>query len=653
MNDSLIKILLVEDNPGDARLLQELLGEVTVSITVEFQLEQVDRLHQGIDRLKTDPFDVVLLDLFLPDSQEIATFIHLHDQIPDVPIVVITGLNDENLALRAVQAGAQDYLLKGQVTSDVLVRSIRYAIERHRTDQKIREQAALLDVATDAISLQDLDSRILFWNKGAERIYGWKAEAIVGRKASNLLYPQSLSQYQKAKAILTKTGEWQGELNHITQEGRSIVVASRWSLLLDANQQPKSVLVVSTDITEKKNLETQFLRAQRMESLGTLASGIAHDLNNILTPVLAVSQLLQMKLSALDQREQELLNIVETNARRGASLVKQVLSFARGAEGTHTILQVKHLLREVHQIIQETFPKSIEVQIQTEDDLWVVAGDPTQIHQIFMNLCINARDAMPNGGILKITAENCLIDEPSAQLNLDAKVGFYLVVTVSDTGMGIPPEIIDRIFEPFFTTKEMGQGTGLGLSTVVGIVKSHGGFINVTSTVGKGTQFKLFLPAVHSMETLEVEVSSTLFGDNELLMVVDDEASIREISRTALEAYRYQVLTANDGIEAIALQAQHKDEIKLAIVDMMMPSMDGATAIRVLRKINPHIKIIAVSGLLPKSQLQPNCASEIDIFLSKPYTVQELVSAVHKTLDHDLSNPIPTNSSRQCHFKSL
>lgn len=629
MNSSLIKILLIEDNPGDARLLQELLGEVTI---VQFQLKRVDRLSQGIELLHQESFDLVLLDLSLPDSQGLDSFIRLRDRIPRVPIVVITGLNDETLALRAVQEGAQDYLLKGQLTSDLLARSIRYAIERHRTQQIISEQAALLDIATDAILLQDLESTILFWNKGAERLYGWKAEEVIGLKANELLYKQDLDQIPEVQALLTATGEWQGELNQVTRDNRSVTVSSRWALQYDDHHRPKSVLVVSTNITDKKSLEAQFLRAQRMESIGTLASGIAHDLNNILTPVLAISQLLQIKLTMLDEREQQLLEIVATNAKRGAALVKQVLAFARGVEGKHTILQMKHLIREVQRVIQETFPKSIEIYTDIPDDLWLISGDATQLHQVLMNLCINVRDAMPQGGILKIEADNFWVDESYVQMNLDSKVGSYIMVRISDTGIGIPKDIIDRIFEPFFTTKEVGQGTGLGLSTVLGIVKSHGGFITVNSTLGKGTEFQLFFPAVNTMETVQDPDSEIQFGNHQLILVVDDEPTIRQVAKAALESYQYQVITAGDGIEAISICAQQKHEIKLVIVDMMMPSMDGAATIRVLRKLNPCIKIIATSGLVSSSQLDPNSTSGIQNFLSKPYTAKELVMAVDQVL---------------------
>ena len=505
--------------------------------------------------------------------------------------------------------------------------------DRKRTEQKIREQAALLDVATEAIFVHSLDNKILFWNKGAERLYGWKREEVVGKNAWKLLYQNSQSQQEIQKTLLEK-GEWQGELHKVTKDNKDIIVASRLTLVRDALNQPKSILVVNSDITEKKQLEAQFLRTQRMESIGTLAGGIAHDLNNVLAPILMAVQLLQLKLT--DERCQQWLDILETSARRGADLVKQVVSFARGMDGDRTIVQVRHILSEIRQIARETFPKSIEMYIDVSQDLWAVSGDATQLHQVLMNLCVNARDALPDGGTLSIYAENLLIDEDSARMNIEAKVGAYVVVTVSDTGIGIPPETLDRIFEPFFTTKEIGKGTGLGLSTVMGIIKSHGGFIDVYSEIGKGTEFKIYLPALEETEARSFEELDPPAGQGELILVVDDEVSIRTITKTALENHHYRVLTASDGIEAIALYAQHKKSINAVLIDIMMPEMDGSTTIRTLRKMEPEVKIIAVSGLVSTDKLAQLAMLEVNTFLSKPYTTIDLLKSLHTVLNPDI-----------------
>ena len=414
------------------------------------------------------------------------------------------------------------------------------------------------------------------------------------------------------------------------------MVDSRWTLMKDEAGNPKSALVVNTDITEKKQLEAQFLRAQRLESLGVLAGGIAHDLNNILTPILASTQLLPLKFPQADPQTQRLLEMLKVSAERGATLVKQVLSFSRGVEGEYVVLQVRHLISEILQMAEETFPKSIELHTNIPQDLWTICGDVTQLHQVLMNLCINARDAMPNGGFLQISAENLLIDETLARMNLEAQVGPYILITVSDTGVGIPPDSLDKIFDPFFTTKEVGQGTGLGLSTVIGVVKKHGGFVKVYSKVGQGAQFQVYLPTVETLEALQSKVGAEPpAGQGELILVVDDEALIREMTKTSLETYNYKVLTARNGIEAISLYGQHRDSVNAVLMDMMMPSMDGVAAIRTLQRSNPQVKIIAVSGLAASDQLAAAMATGVGTFLPKPYTSEALLKTLHQVLNSE------------------
>lgn len=759
MTGEKIKVLLVEDNPGDVLLLQEFLQDVTAAVV---ELMPVEQLDEALNHLARASFDVMLLDLSLPDSQGLETFIKAHNQAKSTPIIVLTGIADETLALKAMQQGAQDYLVKGQVTGDLLVRSMRYAIERQRiedalrqseerfrvalknspifvfnqdlelrytwvynpafgftaeemlgkrdseliplesahhltamklgvlvtgvgtrdevsitttqgtryydltveplrneaqqiigitcacidiserqaaleerklADATIREQAALLDITTDAILVRDLENKILFWNKGAEILYGWSAAEAKGKNASELLdNDEPQSDMEAALLEVINKGKWQGELTKLTKAGKEILVASRWSLVCDEQGKPKSILTVDTDITEKKRLEAQLFRAQRLESIGTLASGIAHDLNNILTPILAGAQLLPMKFPDVDERTRHLLEILEVNAKRGADLVKQVLSFARGVEGKRINLQIRHLIVEVSKVLKETFPKSIQVTTDLSKDLWVVSGDGTQIHQVLMNLCVNARDAMPNGGSLCICAKNLYIDENYARMNLEAKVGPYIVITVTDTGLGIPEENLDRIFEPFFTTKEVGQGTGLGLSTVLGIIKSHGGFITVHSEKGVGTSFEVYLPAVEGVETLKADNAKVATANGETIMIVEDEPAIQEITKTSLETHNYKTIVASDGIEAIAVYAKHMDQISVVLMDLMLPSLDGLTAIRTLKKINPKVKIIATSGLMSSNKLEAVANSGVTTFLPKPYTINELLLTLQRVI---------------------
>ena len=507
--------------------------------------------------------------------------------------------------------------------------------QRQQAEAKNREQAALLNVATDAIMVRDLENQLLFWNQGAEKIYGWTEAEVLHRNANKLLYQESLAKFGEILRSLYQRGQWQGELQQVTKAGRNIMVESRWTLVKDQGDRPQSILVVNTDITEQKQLEAQFLRTQRLESLGTLAGGIAHDLNNILAPILGFSRLLPLKLPDVDEQTKSFFKIMETNAQRGTALVKQILTFSRGLEGDKCIVQVRHLVNEIAQIINETFPKSIELTLNIPKTLWTVNADANQLHQVLMNLCVNARDSMPDGGKLMIEADNFTVDAEYARLHLDAELGSYVRITVTDTGMGIPPEIIDRIFEPFFTTKEMGRGTGLGLSTVIGIIKSHGGFVDVVSqTTGKkGTRVNIFMPASDATAVIVEEEKSIPKGNGELVLVVDDETPMLEVSKATLETYNYQVITASNGIEAVATYANNQDAIALVIMDVMMPEMDGKTAIRTLKQIDSEVRVIAVSGLITNQEIVNELDQEVMAFLSKPYTNEELLEAVYETVN--------------------
>jgi PAS domain S-box-containing protein len=623
MNDNPIRVLLVDDDENDYILTRDWFSEFQM---LGCQLEWIDNYQQAENAIAHNNYDIYLVDYVLGSFNGLELLRQAMAKGCSSPMILLTGQGTREIDLEAMKAGAADYLEKSKLNAPLLERSICYALERKQTAQKIRQQAALLDVATDAIFVHDLDDPILFWNRAAEGLYGWSRAEAIGRKTQELWCEKNESLLQEALNHLMEHGSWEGELHQTTKSGREIIVESRWTLVKNFGNTPQSILVVNTDITEKKQLEAQFLRAQRLESIGTLASGIAHDLNNVLAPIMMTAQLLESQMQ--DERSRKLLPMLISNAKRGANLVNQVLSFTRGLEGERTVLQLKHLIIEIQQIIKETFPRSIEVMIRIPPNLWTVSGDATQLHQVLMNLCVNARDAMPDGGTLTILAENFLVDENYARMNIDAKIGSYVVVTVIDTGTGIPPEVLDRIFEPFFSTKQTGQGTGLGLSTVLGIVKSHGGFVNVQSKPGHGSQFQVYLPAQETTET-KAEVEQSLpQGHGELILVVDDEPAIREITKTSLENYNYQAITASDGIEAIALYVENRPQISLVLTDMVMPVMDGMTTIRTLKKINPDVKIVAVSGL-PTSDIIKN-AQDIGIkaFLSKPYTANQLLQTI-------------------------
>jgi len=509
---------------------------------------------------------------------------------------------------------------------------LRDITQRKMDEDKIREQASLLDKARDAIIVCGPDEhRILYWNRSAERLYGWPASEVLDHSQNELLNRDPAQFLAVMNAVMAQ-GEWAGEMQQYDKQGRLVIVESRWTLIKDSRGRPQSILSINTDITERKKLEQQFLRSQRMESIGTLAGGIAHDLNNVLAPIMMSIELL--KLQEPNAQKQDILATIECSASRGADLVKQVLSFARGVEGRQLSVQVAHLLKEVEKITNETFLKSIQVRCEIPAPLWVVQGDPTQIHQVLLNLCVNARDAMPNGGHLKLSAMNMVMDGQCASMIAGAKPGHYVHIQVEDNGTGMPPEVMERIFEPFFTTKELGKGTGLGLSSVMAIVKSHHGFLRVESELGKGTRFHIYLPA-HISEQAEIEASAPHElprGSGELILVVDDEAAVQQITKQTLETFGYRVLLAADGAEAVSLYSKHRSDVALVLTDMMMPVMDGPATIQVLMRMNPQICIVAASGMNAAGMEEKAASSGVKNFIPKPYTAETLLKSLDAVL---------------------
>lgn len=630
---SKVRILHLEDDLHDAELVSRALN----AAGIDSEVVRVTDRDEFLAALEQGGFDLVLSDHRLVAFDGFTALRVSLAKQPHTPFIFVTGSIGEEQAAETFRLGATDYVLKDRLLrlGPAVRRALAAAAEklrRERAEEQIHELAALLDQAQDAVFVCDVADRICYWNQGAARMLGWKATEALGQTATLLLQPEPSGTFTEAQQTVMEKGEWHGELTLMRKDAQPVVVESRWTLVRDDRGNVKSRLVINTDLTERKKLEAQLLRAQRLESIGTLAGGIAHDLNNVLAPILMALELIRMK--ATEPPDLKVLNTVESCAQRGTEMVKQILSFARGAQGERTLVQIRYLVRDMVKVAQETFPPSIHIRTETSQEVWQTSGDATQLYQVLMNLCINARDAMPAGGTLAIELENTLLDEHYAAMQPDAKPGPHVVLSVSDTGTGIPHEIISKIFDPFFTTKELGKGSGLGLSTVRRIVQSHGGFISVYSEVNRGTQFNVHLPAADSAEipSAATEQPALPSGHGELVLVVDDERTIREMTKSVLENHGYRVLMANDGIEAVAVCAKHGDEIKVVVTDLAMPFMDGPATIRAVQRIAPAVRIIAVSGLPEERKLaEVTDRQQID-FLQKPYTTERLLCTLHRLL---------------------
>ena len=601
-----ITIVLLEDNRADAALIRAILE----SEWKKFKLVEVDSEKGFLAALKDAKPDLVISDFSLPSYDGKKALAATQRIAPETPFIFYSGTLGEESAIEALKNGASDYVIKDRPRR--LVPAIRRALDeakqkaiRKNAEKRITSLAHMMDLAPDAIIVRDVEGRVLSWNKGAERLYGFTINEVETEGVTDLIYRWPASDHEDAKKKVLSEGHWEGELEQITKDKRTVVVLSRWTLVRGENRETDQILIINTDITEKKLLERQFLRAQRLESIGILASGIAHDLNNILAPILMCSELLKADESRPDALA--LLDSIIASARRGGDTVKQVLTFVRGSEGKRLPIKLAQVMQEVCKVITDTFPKNIEVSQQLDPKLWHVCGDATQLHQVLMNLSINARDAMPNGGKLVFSARNLVDDEGGQKVFLQVK----------DTGTGIPAEIQERIFDPFFTTKEAGKGTGLGLSTVLGIVKSHTGTLRVQSIPGKGTSFEMTFPAIAVKEKTGLNGQTTsLRGHGELILLVDDESEIRRTVSQVLAQYGYEVRTAEDGAAAVVQFEEIKENLKLIITDLMMPGVQGSSLAQTLTTIKPGVRILVTSGLPEES-----CIPGATCFLRKPFSM--------------------------------
>ena len=646
-------------------------------------LYEIDSAYQGQEgvalvekaREQGRPYALAFVDVRMPPGWDgVETASRIWKVCPDTQIVLCTAYSDYSWDEMISKLSYSDRLviLKKPFDSvevlqlaSALTEKYRLALEARskmsQLEAKVEQRTKVLQTqiserkkAADALRKSEERYQLLFrdnplplWvfdlktlaflavNEAALQGYGYSQEEMLAMTVKDLDCAEDratiLERLSEPNVRLPSNGL---VTRHRKKDGSIITVEISSRVITFDGREAKLSLV--NDITERKKLEAQFLRAQRLEGIGTLATGMAHDLNNILAPILMSAGTLRWGLTPDEQ--EKAISRIEASVKHGASIIQQVLTFGRGLNGERLAIHAGDVMDKVVQFVGRTFPKSITVTSQAEAGLWTVMGDRAQIHQVLLNLCLNARDAMPNGGKLALRARNVMLTEERPALPSPAPPGPCLLLQVSDAGCGIAPEDRERIFDPFFTTKEIGQGTGLGLSTVLGIVKSHQGAVMVESALGKGTTFRVLLPASPQavQSAMPFAPPELPRGDGEAVLIVDDEPEVVSGMKALLEKQNYRVLAAKSGLEALAVVHRHGPAIAAVVTDVLMPEMDGVELIRALRKRHPRLKIIASSGLGTEQgggvRTEELEALSVKTFLTKPYTVDKLLEALHALL---------------------
>ncbi|MBI3662327.1 MAG: response regulator [Acidobacteria bacterium] len=635
MNMEQWKGLLVEDNPGDAQLIQELLAEAGGS---HLHLEWTGRLSSALERLAGGQIDLLLLDLSLPDSQGFETFARVSACAAHLPIIVITGLEDEEMALRILREGAEDYVLKGQLDGRLLLRAIRYAMGRKRAAEALRESEQryreLFENATYGIYRATLDGNFLDVNSTLVRILGYQArEEVLGLNLFTDVFcdpghfKRLMEQCEEAAEVHGTEVDWKQE------SGRGITVRLSGRLVRNRTGELDHCEVIAEDVTERRALQEQLRQAQKMEAIGRLAGGIAHDFNNLLSVIIGYSESL---VEGLGQREslRDKAEEIKKAADSAASLTRQLLAFSRQQVLAPKVLDLGLVVRDTESMLRRLIGEDVDLLTVAEPDLGQVKADPGQMEQVILNLAINARDSMPEGGKLTIETRNAELGENYLARRPLMRPGSYVLLAISDNGMGMDAATQARIFEPFFTTKEQGKGTGLGLATVYGIVKQSGGHIWVYSEPGQGTTFKIYLPRVErSLETAAAgRAPAGPVTGTETILLVEDAVPLRQLACQYLEGIGYTVLSAADGAEAVRIAEKHPGPIDLLLTDVILPGLSGRKVAEHLTAMRKGIKVLYMSGYTNNAIIHHGILDAGVAFLQKPFRLADLAVKIYELL---------------------
>ncbi len=658
-------ILIVDDLAANREILLELLN------STDYRLVEAADGRQALETAAADPPDLVLLDVMMPgmDGYEVCRRLRANPRLAELPVIMVTALDDHAARLAGLVAGADDFITKP--FNHVELRARVRTITRLNRYRRLMEMRTALDESEVRFRQLAEHSNEVFWfaalnperityvSPAVEKIWALPAARFYedARAWEKAVHPADQPRVHAAfEAVLAgQTARFAEEYRVVRPDGSVRWVMVRATPIHGEGGAIVNLGGVASDITERKETEEKMLRAQRLENIGMLAAGIAHDFNNALAPLVMGCPLLRMHVP--DPAAQRLLDTMERSTERSVALVRQLLSFARGTSGQSQLLQVQHVLRELVDLAKVTFPKSIRIVPHLPGGLWCVQGNPTQIHQIFLNLCVNARDAMPHGGELTLTAWNCTLEAATAAGMANARPGAFLAVEVRDTGTGIPPEILARIWEPFFTTKGESKGTGLGLSTVSGLLHHYAGFVTVKTSAGHGTAFTVYLPAAEARAAggeHGPDAAMPARGAGELILVVDDEEPVRLITAQILTAYGYRTVTACDGADAIAVFAPRAAEMRLLLTDLQMPMLGGPALATALRRLRPDLPIVAMSGV---DSLGSGTLKEFTTaFLAKPFQAETLLAIVRQKLDEarpppalvsPWASPLPSDGARR------